>query len=161
MLLCLSLKRSLVFVIGLRIVTLYFQLTYIPFCSKSRNVIRRPIFFYVGDFNFPNIDWEWLLTTGPNEAGQFLDMCLNYNFTQVIDQPTRGGNILDLVLTACPDLVKSVSYVKGLGDHNLLHTELSFPTITKNPTSKTIREYKRANYVAINENLGSFFETYA
>lgn len=66
------------------------------------------------------------MATGFNESKQFLDVFLNYNFTQVIDKPTSGENIFDLRLTTTPKLFKSVEYVQGLSDHKLINIKLSF-----------------------------------
>lgn len=118
-------------------------------------------FLIFGDFNFPDIDWVNYTTSGSNDAKKFLDNCLNFNLIQVVNQPTRGDNILDLVLTSSPELIENVDSVPGLSDHNILLIELSIPVLTRNPTIKTIRDFNKADYVAINQHLSSFYQTYA
>ena len=56
----------------------------------------------IGGFNLRNI-MNWDLIVGDNEAG-FLDNFLN----KVIRESTRGGNILNLLLTSRDDLVREV-----------------------------------------------------
>lgn len=113
-----------------------------------------------GDFNFPQIDWSNLSSVGSATSAHFLDMCLTLNLTQLVDKPTRLGNILDLILTTSPDLVKCIQYCDGLSDHRLLHVDLSLPTLTKHPISKTIHDYNKADYISINRELAIFFDNY-
>jgi len=41
----------------------------------------------------------------------FIDFIEEYGFTQKVDSPTRGNNILDVFLTNRPSMVKSCSTV--------------------------------------------------
>ena len=64
-------------------------------------------FVLMGDFNYRYRQWPPADASevGPN-ASHFYD-CLEENFfTQHVDMPTRDANILDLVITDEPDLVK-------------------------------------------------------
>lgn len=58
-----------------------------------------------GDFNFPDVSWSSLTADASRDSREFLELCLLFNLTQVVLSPTRGDNILDLVLTSSPDLV--------------------------------------------------------
>lgn len=49
-------------------------------------------FVIFGDFNFPNTDWVHFTTNGSNDVGEFPNNCLNFNLTQVVEQPTCGYN---------------------------------------------------------------------
>ena len=75
----------------------------------------------IGDFNYPNIDWE-NNTADSNISRKFMETCLENNLTQYVDFPTHiRNNILDLVL-ANDNCVLSVSDLGHLGnsDHNVL-----------------------------------------
>lgn len=98
-----------------------------------------------GDFNFPSINWSNLSFTGSGESGSFLDVCHDFNLTQLVDQPTRDANILDLVLTTSPQLIQTITYTDGFSDHKLLHVVLSFPVHAKCPVFKVIRDYSKAD----------------
>ena len=55
---------------------------------------------FVGDFNFPDIDWFALMGTSISSTC-LCDFVFDYNFTQHIFEPTHvKGNVLDLVLTS-------------------------------------------------------------
>lgn len=121
----------------------------------------------LGDFNYPSIKWS---TTPPtvhpfsSEGNDFINLCSEFNFSQLVDQPTRitstSANILDLVLTTCPDLVSSILYLPGLSDHCLLHIDLNIPLQATSNTIKTIRDYSKANFNAINCELALFLDTF-
>ena len=82
----------------------------------------------VGDFNFPNINWEsWSAPDGDGGSEGFLD-CLRKNFLiQNIYNPTRvrgtqTPHILDLALTS-DAFVQGVQYLApvGFSDHCIIH----------------------------------------
>lgn len=55
----------------------------------------------LGDFNLPYISWSNCLTTGVHENFHrpFLEFLCKRGFVQCVAEPTRGSNILDLVLS--------------------------------------------------------------
>ena len=81
------------------------------------------------DFNFPEINWEDLVSTGSSDslATQLLDATLDVCLTQHTTLPTRccpgqWCSILDLVFTLDPSVVDDVSHLSPLGssDHEVL-----------------------------------------
>lgn len=85
-------------------------------------------------------------------------MTLTFNFTQMVNTPTRGANILDLVLVSNPDIVKSLSSVEGLSDHNLVLFNLCIPRPVRQRSIKHIRDYNKANFTKINSELSEFLD---
>ena len=49
-----------------------------------------------------------------------LDLSADFNLTQVHDKPTREENLLDLVLTKNPSLIKSTNNTPGISDHDIV-----------------------------------------
>ena len=91
-------------------------------------------FLVVGDFNYPNIDWEIGLSQDPetHSSHSFLETCRDLFLHQYVTQPTRyreeeKANILDLVLSTEDDLVSGIEYLPGLGrsDHVCMILNLS------------------------------------
>ena len=86
--------------------------------NKDRHVI------IAGDFNCPDIDWDSLSvqnTAHDNDVQQSLiDLAIDFNLTQVHDQTTRESNLLDLVFTTNPSLVKSTNNAPGVSDHDMI-----------------------------------------
>lgn len=120
-----------------------------------------PIFLF-GDFNYPSISWSLLSASNgtSSKEQQFLNTALDFNLHQAITCPTRGNNILDLLLTSSPDDIKTINTLPGLSDHNLIHICIASPLKKKSPTRKVITDYKRANFDAINHELANFLENF-
>jgi len=78
----------------------------------------------MGDFNHPNICWRDN-TAGHRQARKFLE-CVEDNFLQVLEQPTRRGAMLDLVLTNKEGLVGNVKVKGSLGcsDHKMVELRI-------------------------------------
>ena len=81
----------------------------------------------LGDFDYPKLDWDeedvpfirpgYTLT---KLYDGFIETLNDFNLMQMVREPTRGGNILDLFLTTNHTLVESVSIIPGLSDHNIM-----------------------------------------
>jgi len=81
----------------------------------------------VGDFNLPDVDWGTL--TAPNTGRQydFIRAFGKFGFSQLVRQPTRGDNILDLILTDEPSIVCNVDVDIPFcsSDHNIVTARLT------------------------------------
>lgn len=144
------------------------------FCRHMNNSLRQLVATYpnarillFGDFNYPDIEWHNLglsSLTCHAEAKNFIDVCLNFNFSQLVTEPTRvtqeTANILDLILTNSPENLSSISYLPEISDHKIIHAQFSFISAPKFTSAKTIRLYDRGNYDAINEDLDTFLSEY-
>lgn len=114
------------------------------------------IVYLFGDFNFPLIDWS-LLSAPCSTSTEFINLTLDFNLVQVIDEHTRGSNILDLVLTTAPESIGSVSYIDGFSDHKLLQFTFNTPLKFPGAIIKKIRDYNKGNYREMNAELEEFF----
>lgn len=85
-----------------------------------------PEVIMVGDFNFPQINWNTREVQGGTrqsgtQAKCLLDLMMECNLTQHIQEPTRINNILDLVLTKNPEGIHSYNIEDTiLSDHKLI-----------------------------------------
>lgn len=89
-----------------------------------------------GDFNYSDIDWRNM--TGNAAAGDFVSMIKNFGLRQVITAPTRGTNILDLVIVnsnICRDVY--VGQKVGNSDHRCVLFDLSIQK------AETVWKYKK------------------
>ena len=50
----------------------------------------------------------------------FLDTTNEYGLEQLINQPTRGNNILDLVFSTQPNTISNVQVIPGITDHEAI-----------------------------------------
>jgi hypothetical protein len=111
----------------------------------------------IGDFNFPNIDWEHNFSPVPLES-EFLDVMYDNFLMQHVSSPTRArdGNtphILDLVLTNYP-FIDDIDFCAPLGksDHCVLNIKLAIDhKIQYLPKFN----YSKGNYVELNKYLTS------
>ena len=81
-----------------------------------------------GDCNCPDIDWE-NLTVKPGAVDRDVqqaqtDLSIEHGLTQIHSEPTRLGNMLDLVFTNKPSLTNSSHSVPGISDHAMAVTDL-------------------------------------
>ena len=79
-------------------------------CDKLQSlIVPGEATIILGDFNYPEIDWETKLTIGSlHNQVEFLNFVLVNGFDQLVDQPTRAQNTLDLILSNEDNLVQNV-----------------------------------------------------
>ena len=92
----------------------------------------------MGDFNHGHIQWKSLESTG-GEDQQFLFLIQDSFLTQHVLEPTRGENVLHLVLSSQNGLVDNVKIHVPLGnsDHNQIHFDIK---VKSERTNKKIQE---------------------
>ena len=100
----------------------------------------------MGDFNYRNIDWEALV--GDQEAEEFLNVVQDNFLRQIINEPTRGNNILDLVLTNREEVIKDTEIGGNLGnsDHCEIRFKMKWNGIDSSMNNVKIPDFRRANY---------------
>lgn len=75
-------------------------------CTKFENIL------IAGDLSLPKISWESPeLSVGANEQ-LFLDILNDHYLSQRNNVPTRGSNILDLVISSMPDQLRVTEVLK-------------------------------------------------
>ena len=120
----------------------------------------------MGDFNYPKLDWEdnqpILKQNCPNQQA-YLDFVSTIDdncLTQMVCEPTREGNILDLFLTNSPTLVDSVNVVPGIADHPAVMGVVRLrPTIQKVKPRK-VHLYSIADWDSLRRGMQDFQETF-
>ena len=117
-----------------------------------------------GDYNFPFISWPSKqiysreqdpeqMSSEKRQAKLLLNWAEENFMEQVIQTPTRGKNILDLVFTNTSELVSGYSTIvnKKFSDHNILRVMLNYKyknekkTERKNPYPNNIYKYDLLN----------------
>ena len=85
----------------------------------------------MGDFNHGHIQWKSLESAGGDDR-QFVLLTQNCFRTQHVLEPTRGGNVLDLILSSQNELVDNVKVHKPLAssDRNQIHFNIKVKTGT-------------------------------
>ena len=106
----------------------------------------------LGDFNFRNIDWPTLSSTR-NIDNKFLDTIKDNLLNQVVTEPTRGENILDLALVGNPDSLLDCSVCENFStsDHNVVLLKVSCPVPRINSQPRKIFLYSKGDYEGLNK----------
>ena len=100
----------------------------------------------MGDFNHGHILRNSLESTG-SEDQQFLFLIQDSFLTQHMLEPTRGENVLYIVLSSQKELVDNVKILEPLGnsDHNQTHFEINVKSESKNKKTYK-RNFHKGNY---------------
>jgi len=95
-----------------------------------------------GDFNFPGWDWQGNTLKPKTQFvavhHRFRDIIHNFGLTQIVSQPTRQGNILDLIVTNRPNQVNRTQVLQGISDHNVVYTEFDVNPMRKKQSPRKI-----------------------
>ena len=120
----------------------------------------------LGDFNLPKLIWPECSPELKPECPQslvydsFINILNDYNFTQVVTEPTRQENILDLFLTTNPTLISDVKCCPGLGDHEIVSAEaLLKPTQHKQKPRKAL-VFRKADWPKLKSKMKSYQQTF-
>ena len=110
---------------------------------------------FVGDFNFPDIDWSSLIGISTS-SNYFCEFVFDCNLTQHVSEPTHvKGNILDLVLTS-PDVaidqlsINNSPFIANFSDHfSISFTPLCSISFAGNSKPGYVFDFSKANFNSI------------
>jgi hypothetical protein len=113
--------------------------------------------FIVGDFNLPNIHWGKNIIPTDKCSHVFWKTVVSLGLTQLVTQPTRENNILDLVLTPFPNLCSSIKMLPPFSlscDHN----QICFDLLVCNYTAPNLNtpNFNRGDYISFSNYLNQF-----
>ena len=117
-------------------------------CVSSKHVV------IMGDLNYPGINWNNLECD--DTGNQFLNIVQDAFLFQHVLVPTRGTNILDLVLTSEESMVEELQVLQHLAnsDHNIILFKLVCSTVIKS-NCIVKNDYNKGDYCKMNEFLSS------
>ena len=118
-----------------------------------------------GDFNLPGIDWDNGVVN-PKAANKsqcelLLSSLDTHALAQIHKEPTREENILDLLITNKPGLIKSSHSVPGISDHCAVVTELDIDPPYRRTKPRPVRQFKKANWEAIRQQIRSCWTSFS
>ena len=133
--------------------------------DKIQNLYGNSTIVLGGDFNLPGVNWDTgQISPNPNYPvylyHQFIDMCNDFNLTQVNTLPTRNNNILDLIITNTPDLIANVTTSPGISDHDLLTAELRARQVINKKAPRTVYMYGKGDMTKVCDEMEAFKETF-
>ena len=103
-----------------------------------------------GDFNTGDINWELGTVLSNSNQKAVNELVLNisqqFDLTQLQREPAGESNLLDLFFTNKPTLVKNVSAIPGISDHEIVLADCNIkPTINKRAPC-FIHQWRKADW---------------
>ena len=117
--------------------------------SHNKNVVT----VLLGDFN--DRCTNWTSDHRDSELGlKLVNLFESYSLSQLINAPTRGDNLLDLLATDAPAYFTNVDILDEIGlDHKIIHGSMSIVRPQHKQMSRRIWRYDRGNYDFFNDIL--------
>ena len=116
----------------------------------------------LGDFNLPHIDWDRTqikdsCTCKPIYE-KFFDIIFDFGLEQIVKEPTRDNNILDLFLTNYPNLIQSTKTLPplGQGDHDIVHHELKVNLGRSKQKQRPVKLYKKTVWNSFRSEMAEY-----
>ena len=115
-------------------------------------LLRDKTFVLMGDFNYPELNWG--VGNSLDGSHSFIECLENNFFDQIVSEPTRDKNYLDLILCSDKNLVNQLSVDEPFGnsDHQLIRFSLIAKRGGKHKGVK-VYEYFKVNYDAIRQHV--------
>ena len=109
--------------------------------AEAVNKLKAPMptIIMSGDFNMPFVDWGRSAICGgtlemQRQAGLLMEFVSAYCLSQVVSEPTRKNNILDLLFVNNPEIIWKIDIDDTVvSDHKLLLARTRIPDGMKNP----------------------------
>ena len=84
---------------------------------------------------------------------KFIDSLDDNGLVQMVEQPTRNQNTLDLIITNLPSKVIRTDTIPGISDHDAVYTELDMSPVTYRQLPRKIPLYKKARWESMKEDM--------
>ena len=113
-----------------------------------------PKLVIAGDLNFPDCNWSDLTvkpSNYPNLHKKLYELLHDTGIDQLVKEPTRELNTLDLVMTNMPHLIPRLETIPGLSDHDIVYFEYVTDLKIGTQTPRSVSIYKKANWPAMKQ----------
>ena len=87
-----------------------------------------------------------------------IEIVKEFNLTQVVMEPTRGTNTLDILLTSNPDLIRTTKILPGMSDHCIVLSEIIMKVDTQRKAPRSVLQYPKGNMGNIRMDLKQSLE---
>ena len=110
---------------------------------------RKHLVILGGDFNLPGWNWESLHVEAcnyPTLHHFFGDIINDHGLSQLVNEPSRRANVLDLMLINNPTLIHSTKVVPGISDHDCPIVEVDVRPPRKQQARRKVPVYSKADW---------------
>ena len=105
----------------------------------------------LGDFNYPKFAWSHehvpSMKSGlgfPTNYEDFVSLLDDFSLVQVVNEPTRGENVLDFFLTSNHTLVNNIKVSPGIADHDIVVANVNVKPKTKKQVPRKVPLFRKA-----------------
>ena len=117
-------------------------------------------FMLSGDFNTGDINWD-LGTVSPNSNQKavndlVLSISQQFDLTQLQRKPTRLDNLPDLFFTNKPILVKSVTAIPIISDHEIVLADCDIKLTINKRTPRYIHQWRKTDWEKLKSETATF-----
>ena len=109
----------------------------------------------LGDLNYPKFHWNDNFVphikqgcSFPQQYDDFVNFLDDNNLIQMVSEPIRQDNILDLFLTNNNSLVSKVTILPGISEHDIVSCMVRFKPAILKQVHRVVPLYRRANWTA-------------
>jgi len=124
---------------------------------QLQNYANNPTIWLAGDFNAPNIDWETMNLKDncvhASTHNSLLATTCDHGLTQLITEPTRLGNTLDLFFTDHPSQITDINVLPGMSDYDIVMITANIKLKFAVQLPRKVLLYHKANWNAIRQSL--------
>ena len=118
-----------------------------------------------GDMNLPGYDWRLNCLKPnchhPDITMKFLDVLNDNSLIQMVTEPTRKENILDLFITNNDSRILKLKIIPGISDHDgIVYVEADISPIIYKEKPRKIHMYKRADWEGLRDHMSKFCNTF-
>jgi hypothetical protein len=107
----------------------------------------------VGDLNLHHERWLRFSTGNSAEGEMMRDICGKDNLRQLIREPTRGKNLLDLAITDIASATGTIS--TKIADHAVLFVRMNLSIPQSTAHRRTVWLYSKADWAGLADDIGS------
>ncbi len=116
-----------------------------------------------GDFNLPGCDWKSRTlkpsTKHPRNHYRLADILDDNGMVQVIEEPTRNKNRLDLLITNIPSKILRTDIIPGISDHDAVYAEIDIKPVRHKQNPRKIPLYKKARWDSMKTDMSILLTT--
>ena len=88
----------------------------------------------------------------------FTDILNDHGLCQIVEEPTRGSNILDLIVTNYPASFRRTEIIPGVSDHDIVFTEVNILPVKHRQKPRTIPLYREAKWDNAKQDLNNIHQ---
>ena len=86
---------------------------------------------------------------------RFSEIINDNGLVQIVEEPTRKDNTLDLFVTNRPNKVLRVDVLPGVSDHGMVFTELDMRPVKQKQKPRRVPIYRKAEWELMKEDMRS------